>query len=61
MNSPWTWERQSNMQKVHMNGPKQFTEKCLDSYLLNWYIQSLDVFFPKLKRIFVDQRDDDLF
>jgi hypothetical protein len=29
--------------------------------MLNWYIQSMDVFFPKFKRIFIDQRDDDLF
>jgi hypothetical protein len=29
--------------------------------LINWYIQSCEVFFPKIKEIFVDKRDEDLF
>jgi len=28
---------------------------------MNWFIQSLDIFFPKFKRIFVDMKDEDLF
>ena len=28
---------------------------------MNWYIQNVDIFFPSLKRIFVDRRDEDLF
>lgn len=50
-----------NRQKIAQAGPKSFTEKCLDQHLMNWYIQSMDVFFPKLKEIFVDKRDQDLF
>ena len=59
--SPWTSELISNRQKIAQAGPKTFTEKCLDQHLLNWYIQSTDVFFPKVKEIFVDRRDEDLF
>ncbi len=44
-----------------MAGPKTFTEKCLDQHLINWYIQNLDLFFPRFKEIFVDKRDEDLF
>ena len=51
----------SNRQKIAQAGPKTFTEKCLDQHLMNWYIQSTDVFFPKVKEIFVDRRDEDLF
>ncbi len=29
--------------------------------MINWYIQSCEVFFPKIKEIFVDKRDEDLF
>lgn len=28
---------------------------------MNWFIQSMDVFFPKWKEIIVDNRDEDLF
>jgi hypothetical protein len=42
-------------------GPAAFTEKCLDSHNMNWFIQSMDIFFPKFKEIFVDNRDVDLF
>lgn len=57
----WGEELVSNRQKIAQAGPRAFTEKCLDQHLVNWYIQSTDVFFPKLKEIFVDQRDEDLF
>jgi hypothetical protein len=44
-----------------MSGPQTFTEKCLDRYLVNWYIANSEIFFPKIKEIFVDKRDEDLF
>lgn len=47
--------------KIALVGPSAFSEKCLDSYSLNWFIQSTDIFFPKFKKIFVDERDEDLF
>ena len=42
-------------------GPRAFTEECLDQHQLNWFIQSTDVFFPKFKKIFVDEKDNELF
>ena len=59
--SPWTDELKTNRQKAGMVGPAAFTEKCLDQHQINWYIQSLDIFFPKLKKIMVDEGDQKLF
>ena len=47
--------------KLALVGPSAFTEKCLDTYSTNWFIQCTDIFFPKLKKIMVDERDEDLF
>ena len=47
--------------KYSLVGPQAFSEKCLDSYALNWFIQNTDIFFPKFKKIFVDELDQDLF
>ena len=44
-----------------MVGPQAFSEKCLDSSDTNWFVQSTDVFFPALKKICVDEKDEDLF
>lgn len=60
-NDFWNMERKETIARMHNAEPAQFTEKCLDPHLINWYIQSLAVFFPKFKSIFVDRRDDDLF
>jgi len=46
---------------MHNSEASQFTEQCVDSHLINWYIQNVSIFFPRLKQIFVDQRDQDLF
>ena len=51
----------ANRHKMGLVGPSAFTEKCLDSNLMNWFIQSTDIFFPKFKEIFVDERDEELF
>lgn len=51
----------SNRQKIHQSNPQTFTEKCLDQHLINWYIASTNIFFPKMKEILVDKRDEDLF
>ena len=61
LDSYYYTESKVNRQKIAMTEPAQFTEKCLDRYLMNWYIQTADVFFPKVKEIFVDKRDEDLF
>ena len=57
----YTEELMSNRQKIAQSNPQTFTERCLDQHLINWYIQSTAVFFPKLKEIFVDKRDEDIF
>ena len=61
MQGHWTHERNSNLQKLQQAGPASFAEKCLDPYLINWYIASLSNFFPNIKRVFIDQKDKDLF
>ena len=60
-NYMWGMERSEATIRLHNSEPSQFTEKCLDPYLVNWYIQSLAIFFPKFKSIFIDRRDEDLF
>jgi hypothetical protein len=57
----YTEELLSNRQKIHQTNPQTFTEKCLDQHLVNWYTQATNIFFPKLKEIFVDKRDEELF
>ena len=42
-------------------GPAAFTEKCMDQHLMNWFTQSTAIFFPKFKKIFVDEKDEELF
>ena len=61
MQSRWYAETMSNRQKLAMVGPAAFTEKCLDASNMNWFIQSSDVFFPKLKKIMIDEKDETLF
>jgi hypothetical protein len=57
----WNNERYEATTRLHNSEPAQFSEKCLDASLMNWYIKSLGLFLPKFKKIFVDDRDDDLF
>ena len=59
--SRWTDETQSCRQKIAMVGAQAFTEKVLDTNMMNWFIQSADVFFPNVKKIMVDERDEELF
>lgn len=59
--SLWTRETRAHRQIMAMSTPSSFTEKVLDANKMNWMIQSTDIFFPKLKKIFVDERDEDLF
>jgi len=59
--SQWTDELISNRIKIGLVGPAAFTEKCLDQHQMNWFIQSTATFFPRLKNIFIDEKDQDLF
>ena len=29
--------------------------------MINWFIKSVEIFFPKFKKIFVDEKDEELF
>lgn len=57
----WSEERREVTSRLHNSEPSQFAEKCLDPYMMNWYVQNFDIFFPRWKRVFIDKRDDDLF
>jgi len=57
----WEMERLGQYTQTHVSEPHQYAEMNLDSYQINWYITATDLFFPRLKEIFVDKRDADLF
>ncbi len=57
----WNFERRQQRSTSQVSEPSQFAEQSLDSFQLNWYIQSMDIFFPRFKEIFIDKRDEDLF
>ena len=57
----WSAERKEFISRMHKSEPSQFSERCLDPYMMNWFVQSYDIFFPHQKRIIIDQRDEDLF
>ena len=61
IDSRWSDEMTANKQKIALSTPASYTEKCLDASQMNWVIQASDVFFPKMKKIMVDERDEDLF
>lgn len=50
----WARERAEVIARLQNSEPAQFSEQCVDPYLVNWFIQSMDIYFPHLKRIFVD-------
>ena len=60
-NSLWTYERNNNQQKQLLVGPAAYTEKCMDQNQINWYVAATATFFPHFKRIFVDEKDEDIF
>ncbi len=33
----------------------------MDQYMTNWFIKSTELYFPEVKRIFVDKKDQNLF
>lgn len=59
--SRWTDETLACREKLAMVGPQAFSEKCLDTNMMNWFIQSADLYFPKLKKILIDEKDEHLF
>ena len=54
-------EREGHISRLRNVGGQAWTEKCLDTYAVNWYIANASIYFPKMKRILVDNRDEDLF
>ena len=57
----WGREIRANRQKLNSSGYSAFSEKCLDARMMNWFIQSTDAYFPQIKRVFIDMKDEDLF
>lgn len=42
----YTDENEVLKSKLRNVGASAFTEKCLDTYTINWYIQATDIYFP---------------
>lgn len=59
--SQWLTENDNNRAKISLVGPAAFTEKCLDQHMINWYTQACATFFPQFKRLFIDEKDEELF
>ena len=57
----WHSEHNQQIQKLQLTTPSSYVETCCDSYHLNWYIQSMDILYPALKRILIDKRDMALY
>lgn len=38
MQTTYSEELEANRLKIAQAGPRAFSEKCVDSYLINWYI-----------------------
>lgn len=57
----WTAEKKDIINRLQNSEPSQFTEQCADPYLMNWFVQNMDIYFPRFKQIFIDKRDEDLF
>mmetsp|Transcript_8923 Transcript_8923/g.9272 ORF Transcript_8923/g.9272 Transcript_8923/m.9272 type:complete len:381 (-) Transcript_8923:118-1260(-) len=54
-------EANENRGIIQNKGFKSFCESSMDSRTLNWYIKVLEIVAPEMKRIFVDQKDEELF
>lgn len=57
----WKTEMMTNRHKLHLTTASQYVEVCLDQYLINWYIKSLELYMPNLKRTLIDKRDVALY
>lgn len=57
----WQSETRQQVHKLQLTTPSSYVETCCDPYNINWYIQSLDILFPALKRILIDKRDMALY
>jgi hypothetical protein len=57
----WIKEKENAWRKMSFNGHSAFTEKCLDQYQVNWFVAATATFFPQFKKIFIDDKDEDLF
>jgi pheromone shutdown protein TraB len=42
-------------------GIKKFLESSCDQYFMNWMIKVFDMIFPEVKRIMIDQKEEDIF
>lgn len=59
--SRWTTEMLNNRHKLQLTTPSEYVEQCCDEHMINWYIKSLEMMIPSLKKILVDKRDTALY
>jgi hypothetical protein len=57
----WTTEMSNNREKLQLTTPAKYVESCCDEYLMNWYVKSLEMMIPALKKILIDKRDMALY
>ena len=57
----WAVDRSVINSKIDRSGMKLFLEECCDQYMINFFIQSLALYFPALKKQIIDKRDQRLF
>lgn len=57
----WSSEFRTNNEKLQLTNPSTYVENCVDEYLMNWYIQSIDMICPEFKKVMIDKRDKALY
>lgn len=61
INTRWDNEYRTFKAKMQLTEPAQLVESGLDRFDVNWYIKSLEMSFPYLKKILIDKRDMALY
>jgi len=59
-NKLWKTEFQDNFRLLKVQGGETFAE-LMDRYRTNWFVKLFEKYAPHQKRIFIDQKDVDLF
>lgn len=59
-NRLWVNERRDIYALLDVAGGETFAE-CLDSYKVSWFIKFFEKVAPLQKKIFIDEKDRDLF
>lgn len=61
MRTTYKMENFENHSIISNKGFSSFCESSMDSKTMNWFIKTVEFLFPEIKRIFVDQKDEELF